>query len=175
MPGEGMKSLVARSSMYAERARRERVSKSVLLILAAVVVMSLAAIVPLSTPSRGATTHTVEMFNFYFSPQFLTVAPGDSVIWHNSGTLAHTSTSNTSAWPEQVVNPGSSSPAVLMPTTPGTYSYICSFHFGAYGMWGEIIVSTSVPEFSGAFVAVIGMLVIALGLILARPGRPSSC
>jgi LPXTG-motif cell wall-anchored protein len=35
-------------------------------------------------------------------------------------------------------------------------------------MWGSIIVVTAVPEFSSSFVVVVGMLVIALGLMLIR-------
>jgi LPXTG-motif cell wall-anchored protein len=35
-------------------------------------------------------------------------------------------------------------------------------------MWGAIIVSTAVPEFSSSFVVVVGMLVMALGLMLVR-------
>ena len=151
---------------YSERARRELVSVVVLIILA--IVIGIAVLAPLM-PARAVTNHDVNMSEYIFSPKFTTVAPGDTVTWHNSGIAPHTATSNTTAWPEVIVSSGQSSAAISMPTTPGNYTYICSFHFGLHNsMWGAIIVSTAVPEFSSSFVVVVGMLVIALGLMLVR-------
>ncbi len=151
---------------YSERARRELVSAVVLIILA--IVIGIAVLAPLM-PARAVTNHVVEMHEYYFLPQFTTVAPGDTVTWHNSGIAPHTATSNTTAWLEVTVTSGLDSAATVMPMTPGNYTYICSFHFGLHNsMWGAIIVSTAVPEFSSSFVVVVGMLVIALGLMMVR-------
>lgn len=151
---------------HSDRARREFVSVVELVILMFVICIPVA--IPLM-PARAATTHTVGMYNFYFDKQFLTVAPGDSVIWHNYGSMTHTSTSNTSAWDTGDVSPGTSSAAILIPTTPGNYTYHCFYHSGyPYYMYGSIIVSTSIPEFSDSIVVVVGMLAIAIGLMFVR-------
>lgn len=151
---------------HSERARREFVSVVGLIVLAFVIGLSVAA--PMM-PARAATNHVVYMtVSYTFSPKFTTVAPGDTVTWHNNASTAHTATSNISAWSEVILNGGATSAAITMPTTPGNYTYICSYHFGSSGMWGAIIVSTTVPEFSSSFVVVVGMLVIALELMLLR-------
>jgi len=151
---------------HSERARREFVSVVELIVLAFVIGIPVAA--PLM-PARAATNHVIGMWDFYYTPHSQTVAPGDTVQWRNYGAYQHTAKSNASAWTEVVVNPGVlSSPATVMPSTPGTYSYICSNHFATDGMWGEIIVSTVVPEFSSSLVVVVGLLVMALGLMLVR-------
>ena len=151
---------------HSERARREFVSVVELIVLVFVIGIPVAA--PLMSV-RAATTYTVGMYDFHYIQKFLTIAPGDSVIWHNYGSALHTSTSNTTVWDTGDVSPGTSSAAILMPTTPGNYTYHCYYHGGApYHMWGAIIVSTAVPEFSSSFVVVVGMLVMALGLMLVR-------
>ena len=139
----------------------------VLIVLA--IVIGMAVLAPLM-PARAVTNHVVEMHDYYFFPQFTTVAPGDTVTWHNNASIPHTATSNASAWTEVIVSAGlTSNPPTPTPMTPGNYTYICSFHFLQHNsMWGAIIVSTAVPEFSSSFVVVVGMLVVALGLMLVR-------
>jgi plastocyanin len=151
---------------HSERARREFVSVLGFIVLAFVIGISVAA--PMM-PARAATNHVVYMtVGFTFAPKFITVAPGDTITWHNNASVAHTATSNSTAWPEVILSGGGTSAAITMPTTPGTYPYICSYHYGSFGMWGEIIVSTAVPEFSSSFVVVVGMLLIAFELMLLR-------
>jgi plastocyanin len=151
---------------YSERARRELASVLIITILAVVIGISVAA--PLM-PTRATTNWDVQMHDFYFSPKFTYVDPGDTVTWHNNGAAYHTATSNTSAWDTGDVSPGTSSAPITMPLTPGNYTYHCFYHGGPpFYMWGAIIVSTAVPEFSSSFVVVAGMLVIALGLMLVR-------
>jgi plastocyanin len=151
---------------YSDRARREFVSVIMLIVLAFVIGISVAG--PLM-PARAATNHDVDMYDYYYLPQFTTVAPGDTVTWHNLGAAPHTATSNTTGLFDVAVSSGLSSPATNMTTTPGNYTYHCSYHGGfPHYMWGAIIVSTVVPEFSSSFVVVVGTLVMALGLMLAR-------
>jgi len=140
----------------------------VLALIALTFVIGISVAAPLM-PARAATNHDVYMHDYYFLPQFLTVAPGDTVTWHNVGAAPHTATSNTTGVFDVAVSAGSSSSATTMPTTPGNYTYHCSYHGGApHYMWGAIIVSTVVPEFSSSFVVVVGMLLIAFELMLLR-------
>jgi len=151
---------------HSERARRELVSVVELIVLAFVISISVGA--PLM-PARAVTNHDVGMYDYHYVLKFTYVAPGDTVTWHNYGAAVHTATSNTSAWTQVSVNPGQSSLPIDMPLTPGNYTYHCLYHGGSpLYMWGAIIVSTAVPEFSSSFVVVVGMLVMALGLMLVR-------
>ena len=153
-------------SKYSKRARREVVSVAVVAILAFVIFIPIAAVF---IPTAAATNHVVDMVDYNFSPKFIPVAPGDTITWHNAGTILHTATSNTSAWAEVIVSPNMDSAPITMPTTPGNYTYICSIHFATHNtMWGAIVVSTDIPEFSSSLVVVMGMLAIALGLMLIR-------
>ncbi len=121
-------------------------------------------------PARAATPHTIQMNDFNFSPQFLTINSGDTVQWHNAAGVDHTATSNTSAWTEIILSPGQTSSAITL-SVPGVYDYICSIHYAAYGMWGKITVQSAVPEFSSSIVVVAGMLAMAIGLIAPRMAR----
>lgn len=151
--------------------KRARMESAAALGMTMLVFVMLVPIVVPFIPARAATNHVVDMNDYNFSPQFLTVASGDTVTWHNAGAHVHTATSNTSAWAEITLSAGQTSSPVTMPLTPGNYTYICSYHFSSFGMWGAIVVSTVVPEFSGSLVVVVGMLAIALGmmLIIRRP------
>ncbi len=123
-----------------------------------------------SMPARAQTPHLIEMTDYAFTPQFVTISTGDTVQWHNGGTAAHTATSNTSAWPDVVLSPGQTSAAITI-NLPGTYDYICSYHFNL-DMWGAITaVGNPVAEFSSSAVIVAGMLAMAIGLALASRRR----
>jgi plastocyanin len=151
---------------HSDRARREFVSVVELIILAFVIGIPVAT--PLM-PARASTNYDVNMYDYYFDLKFTTVAPGDTVTWQNLGSFPHTATSNTTGLFDVSVNSGQSSLATTMPTLPGNYTYHCSYHGGAPNyMWGSIIVSTAVPEFSSSLVVVVGLLVMALGLMLIR-------
>jgi hypothetical protein len=66
------------------------------------------------------------------------VKVGTQVIWKNSDSTDHTSTSNvgvTPAWNTGILSPGQSSAPVTF-STPGTFPYHCNIH----PMTGEIIV-----------------------------------
>ncbi len=154
---------------YSYRARRELVAAIVLIALLGLIMLPMMF---LMTPAKASTNHIVDVYEYDYSPKFLPVAPGDTISWHNIGTLEHTATSNTSVWTEVFVLPGATSPPVTMPLTAGNYTYYCSFHFSSHPtMWGAIIVDTSIPEFSSSSIAVVGMLVIGLALMLVRRTR----
>lgn|GEM_PF-1185176 len=140
-----------------------------LVFMAFVAVLSLA--VP-AMPARAATNYVIDMYDYYYAPQFLTVSVGDTVQWSNLGTVQHTATSNdTAAWGEVVVNPDTTSPPLTL-TVSGVFPYIDSVDYAFYGMWGQItVVGTAVPEFSSFAVVAAGMLVLALGLSFVRRTR----
>ena len=97
---------------------------------------------------------------FTFSPPTVTVKVGTTVKWTNSGTTAHTATSDATPqpiWDSGTVLPGGTTscppmdpycqPSGTPPgtyrvtfNTPGTYQYHCGFH-GAQGMTGTITVT----------------------------------
>ncbi len=120
-------------------------------------------------PARAQTTHTIEMYDYYFvptPPAVMTINAGDHVVWHNNGAAEHTAQSNTSAWTTVSVSPTQTSSPITL-NTPGTYTYICNLHYPIENMWGIIEVQgTAVPEFSSTAMAVVGMLVIVIGLMV---------
>lgn len=93
-----------------------------------------------------AATHQVQVFSFSYSPRFLTIAPGDTVVWTNMGG-AHNVSADNGAFRNEV----SSSAWTLSHTftTPGEFRYFCEPHGGpdGVGMSGRIDVvgSTAFP------------------------------
>ena len=88
-----------------------------------------------------ATTHTITVADFTFSPTPITVNLGDTVKWvWASGT--HTTTSTTiptgaTTWNSSITS--SSTTFIYVPTVTGTYNYECSIHAGM-GMVGIFTV-----------------------------------
>src|SRR5262245_32173994 len=71
-----------------------------------------------------------------FQAPSLTVNVGDSVVWTNSGSRAHTTTSGTSPtadnrWNSGPLNPGQTFSFTF--TAPGVYSYFCQIHTSMTG------------------------------------------
>jgi plastocyanin len=63
------------------------------------------------------------------------VAVGDTVTWMNTDTVAHTSTSDASAWDSGSVAPGGQFSRAFQ--TAGTFQYHCAIH---PGMVGTVVV-----------------------------------
>ncbi len=154
--------------------RRRRNDRASLLVMASIafgvpLIFLLMGVMTSVPPTAGApVNHEIGMYDFFFSPQFLTIPLGDTITWHNfSPSAIHTATSNTSAWTEVVLNPGQTSTPITL-TSAGNYTYICSIHFPlGFNMWGAIqVVSNPIPEFSSSIVVVAGMLILVLGMVL---------
>ncbi len=102
------------------------------LLLCAAVSLPLAALAPIvaraAAPSaRAHAAVQVTIQNFAFSPAHLSVAPGTTVTWTNKDSVAHTVTSDTSAWPDSgSVNTGQTFSFTFKKA--GTYTYHCSIH-----------------------------------------------
>ncbi len=152
---------------YERRASGERAAVLGIALLTALV--TLGAMGSMLPVARAATNHVIDMDDYFFSPKFLTIAPGDTVQWHDASIYTqHTATSNTSAWTEVILNPGQTSSMITL-NVQGNYTYICSIHFPmGFNMWGAIEVGTggAVPEFSSSLLVVAGLMVLMIGMML---------
>src|SRR5258708_1735660 len=79
---------------------------------------------PTPTPTP-ATSSSVSIMNFSFSPNSLTVKVGTKVTWTNHDSVTHTVTSNQGTF-NSSVPPGSSFSFTF--TKAGTYAYHCNIH-----------------------------------------------
>ena len=76
--------------------------------------------------AHTASSVTVRMGDFFFSPSSVSVRVGDIVTWHNSGNAPHTATADDGSFDTGTVVSGQS--ASHMFTRPGTFSYVCTIH-----------------------------------------------
>ena len=83
-----------------------------------------------STPATGT---KIVIDNFTFSPDSLTVSPGQTVTVVNSDSTAHTLTATTGkAFDTGTISAGKSG-TFTAPTAPGSYPYICTIHQFMHG------------------------------------------
>ncbi|MFB6122812.1 MAG: plastocyanin/azurin family copper-binding protein [Haloferacaceae archaeon] len=120
--------------------------------------------------AQEATTHTVEMTDqLKFVPAEITIAPGDTIVWKNVGTVGHSVTAYEdkipdgaayfasggfdseqaarNAYPSKGNIPGGESYEHTFETT-GTYEYFCIPH-EAVGMKGTVTVQKGGAQESG--------------------------
>lgn len=91
-----------------------------------------------------AQVHTVQVVNNEFVPEDITVQEGDTVLWVNNGTIAHTTTSGTNCdadgtWDSGNMDPGEEFMYVF--SEDGSFPYFCIPHC-AVGMTGSVTVET---------------------------------
>lgn len=89
------------------------------------------------TPVEDNSTADVRIFDYDFRPRELSIEAGQTVVWTNTATRAHTATSNDGAFDSGRLE--SSGTYSYTFTTPGTYSYRCTIHPGL--MTGTITVT----------------------------------
>ena len=70
--------------------------------------------------------HQVDIMNFTFSPQNLTIEVGATIEWINRDTAPHTSTSDTGVWDSGTLPTGESFQRTF--AVPGTFPYHCGIH-----------------------------------------------
>ena len=97
----------------------------------------LIAICVLLPAAAQATSQTVTIQSFAFSPPTVTINVGESVTWTNKDPVDHTATANGGAFNKPV--PPNGSVTVLF-SVAGTYAYHCSIH---PSMTGTIVVGTT--------------------------------
>ena len=100
------------------------------------------------TPPGGPPSPGVGVADYQFSPDTITIAAGQSVLWSNSGPSSHTVTSDNSSWTSATLGAPSGTDPYGYPTgggtfshmfsSAGTYHYHCSIHAG---MTGVVVVT----------------------------------
>lgn len=83
-------------------------------------------------PTASAANHDVAISNFAFSPNSITIAPGDTVSWTNSDSVTHTVTGNDGSWGSGNLANGLTYSHQFNET--GDYSYHCSIHTSMTGV-----------------------------------------
>lgn len=71
-------------------------------------------------------THSVEIADFEYAPETLTVPAGTKVTWTNSDEAPHTATADYESFDTGTLRDGDEVGVVL--DEPGTYTYYCRFH-----------------------------------------------
>src|SRR5215210_6353729 len=110
-----------------------RLSMLAALCLVAVVVFAPAAL------AQGQNV-TVSMEDNYFDQPDITVEPGTTVTWVQTGQNPHTTTSYDGLWDSGIVEGGSGGTFSFTFEEPGTYGYYCVPH-EAQGMTGTVTVA----------------------------------
>lgn len=82
----------------------------------------------------------VDMGNFFFSPVFIEIDPGQTVRWTNTVSTVHTSTAAGGLWDSGDLGLNESFDFTF--TTAGVYDYICTYHSWA-NMTGTVWVGDS--------------------------------
>jgi plastocyanin len=121
------------------------------------------ALLCFATAAFGA-THQVQVISFRFEPENLTIAPGDTVVWRNTGGIHNVMADDSS------FRSGDPDSAAWTFTrvfdTAGLFGYHCQPHGGpgGLGMSGSINVIQSTPAFA---------ISIGIGGTWNSPGIPS--
>jgi plastocyanin len=113
----------------------------------AVLFTTVIALLPIAAQ---ATTKTVDMANYSFTPSNTTIAMGTTLTWHNTtASTDHTATQYTKLhlWNTGTVSGGASVSRTI--SFAGSYPYHCVFHY-FLGMVGKISVPIAVSPSSGS-------------------------
>jgi plastocyanin len=99
-----------------------------------------------TTPQNGAVPgtgeeFTVSMAGTNYSPDEITIPVGSTVVWTNTGTMAHTVTGDDDSFASGILEPGETFSYTF--NEPGEFQYYCEFHGdpGRLGMAGVVIVT----------------------------------
>ncbi len=90
------------------------------------------------TPAKEPTTGTgdsVEIVEFLYDPEEITVPAGTTITFTNQDTAPHTATADDSSFDTENLGKGDSAEETF--DTPGTYTYYCRFHVF---MKGSVVV-----------------------------------
>ena len=110
-----------------------------LLQLAMLSLVALLAFAP-SAWAQGQEEVTVRMEDNFFAPANITVEPGTTVTWVQSGNNPHTTTSYDGLWDSGMIEGGSGGTFSFTFEEPGTYDYFCIPHEDL-GMVGSVTVT----------------------------------
>jgi plastocyanin len=107
-------------------------------VATAIVVSVFAAAVAFPAASAQAADAEVQIDQFAFAPQRVTVKVGTTVTWINHDDIPHTVTSSSKSFKSNALD--TKDKFAFTFTTPGTYEYFCSLH---PHMTGTIVVETA--------------------------------
>ena len=100
------------------------------LLAAAITMVAAAALVLALAPgierARAQNSASVDIADFAFGPNSVTITAGGSVTWTNSDSAPHTATGDGGSFDTGTIDTGES--ASITFDTPGTYTYFCAIH-----------------------------------------------
>jgi plastocyanin len=79
-----------------------------------------------AAPATAESTDKVQISDFKFVPETITVKTGTEVTWSNSDDTAHTATADDGSFDTGTLDQGDSKGVTF--DQPGTFSYFCKFH-----------------------------------------------
>src|SRR5688572_12969351 len=90
----------------------------------------------------SAAEHTVFIYDYYFTPTNLTVAPGDSVTWINKGSEPHDSTDLGGNWASPLLYNDEEFFSYTF-NRAGRFPYVCLAHIGDFPQQTGLVVVAS--------------------------------
>ena len=102
-------------------------------LVASALLLSTASVMTKAAPAPAAAS--VQIGNFTFKAQVLTVKPGTTVTWTNADDIPHTVTSNNGVFKSKVLDTGEKFSFTF--AKAGQFGYFCSLH---PHMTGTIVV-----------------------------------
>ena len=101
--------------------------RRVLIFSAVLALLSLSACIDDGAdPIGDAPTEPVEISNFEFTPETLTISVGTAVTWENKASTSHTSNSDEALWGSGTLAEGDEFSFLF--EEAGTFPYFCTFH-----------------------------------------------
>jgi photosystem II stability/assembly factor-like uncharacterized protein/plastocyanin len=82
--------------------------------------------------SALAAMHQVSITNFQFSPQSVSIQPGDTITWTNNDAAAHTATATGGEFDSGFLASGATFSHVFAQS--GTFAYVCQYHSNMTGV-----------------------------------------
>jgi plastocyanin len=79
-----------------------------------------------ASSTEDASAHSVEIADFEYAPEMLTVPAGTKVTWSNSDEASHTATADDGSFDTGTLRQDDEVGVVL--DEPGAYTYYCRFH-----------------------------------------------
>lgn len=93
---------------------------------------------PSPSAAETGTAHVIDIVDFRFEPDALTVAPGDHITWRNRDVVPHTATAGDKSWDSGNLNRDEE--WSMIAPDGGVLDYICAYH---PSMKGRITISDS--------------------------------
>ncbi len=79
-----------------------------------------------ATPSGGVSANAVEIKDFAYNPDPVTVKVGQKITWTNADSVAHNVVADDGSFKSATLNQGDT--YSFTPKKAGTFAYVCTFH-----------------------------------------------